>query len=340
MPPRPLPRSRAVCTATATVALGAAFFAAPLRAETGLRLPPDPPAPCCELPWLLAATDAAVYEPGEPATVGPAANSPAIDEAQQARIRNRSILLMAGGVAGIYLYGLTSWWKDGFSASFTSTREGWFGPDTAHGGQDKLGHFMFTYAGARLLTWGLEAFGNDRETAVWLGAATSLLAQSGVEIIDGFSKKWSFSPEDFLMNTVGAAAAVALEKYPQLDALFDFRFNYWPSTTPDGQRREWAPFSDYSGQTYYFVTKASGIEALDRVPVVKYLELNLGYGARGFEDGGERARYTYVGVSLNMSKLLNDTVLKNSGPKTRKVSDNLFEFVQFQTLGAWHERRF
>jgi hypothetical protein len=340
--PLPAPlclRLRATAVAVAA-AFGATVCAAPLHADTGLRLPPDASTACCELPWLLAATDAAIAEAGEPSAYAPEATSPAVDAARQARIRNKSILLLSAGVAGIYLFGLATWWQDGFTGSFTSTREGWFGPDTAHGGQDKLGHFMFTYAGARLLTWGLESFGNDRDTAIWLGAATSWFAQSGVEIIDGFSQKWSFSREDFLMNTAGAAAAVALEKYPDLDALIDFRFNYWPSTTPDGQRREWAPFSDYSGQTYHFVTKASGIGALGQVPVVKYLELNLGYGARGFEDGGERARYTYVGLSLNMSKLLNETVLKNSGPKTRKVSDNLFEYVQFQTFGVWNERRF
>jgi hypothetical protein len=260
--------------------------------------------------------------------------------AERDRILRRSTRLLAGSVAAIYTFGLTSWWGDGFDTEFKSRPEGWFGPGTAHGGQDKLGHAMFTYAGTRLLKWGLESFGNDPTTALKLATVTTFGALTGVEVLDGFAKKWSFSREDAVMNLAGAAAAVVLETSPKLDGIVDLRIHYLPSRMPDGSRRSWEPISDYSGQTYYFVAKASGFEALDRIPVVRWLEASVGYGARGFEVGGTPTRISYVGVSLNLGKLLGETVLKDSGPKTRKVSDNLFEFVQFQTAGAWNERRF
>ncbi len=257
----------------------------------------------------------------------------------QEDLARRTRLLIGAGVGATYIYGLKSWWGDGFGGGFKAEREGWFGRDTAHGGQDKLGHYMFTYAGARLLTWGLESLGHDRDKAIWLGAATSFVALSGIELIDGFSKKWSFSPEDFLMNSAGAAAAILLERNPKLDRMFDFRIHYSPSLREDGSRRTWEPISDYAGQTYYFVTKAEGFEQLDRLPGVRYLELSLGYRARGFENGGDGARFSYVGVSFNLGKLLRETVLKSS-PTVRKVNDNLFEYVQFPVAGAWDERRF
>ncbi len=259
--------------------------------------------------------------------------------ADQQDLDRRTRLLIGAGVGATYLYGLKSWWGDGFEGRFKAEREGWFGRDTAHGGQDKLGHYMFTYAGARLLTWGLESLGHDREKAIWLGAATAFATLSGIEMIDGFAKKWSFSPEDFLMNTAGAAAAVLLERNPKLDRMFDFRIHYSASTRQDGTRRSWEPISDYAGQTYYFVTKAEGFEQLDRLPGVRYLELSLGYRARGFENGGDGGRFSYVGVSFNLGKLLRETVLA-SRPAARKVNDNLFEYVQFPVAGAWDERRF
>lgn len=262
------------------------------------------------------------------------------DDAARERIARRSAVLLGSSVGAVYLFGLTSWWSDGFERDFKSRPEGWLGADTAHGGQDKLGHFMFTYAGTRLAKWGLESLGNDPATALKLSTVTVFGALTGVEVIDGFAKRWSFSREDAVMNLAGAAAAVLMETKHGVDRLVDIRFNYWPSRMPDGSRREWSPFSDYSGQTYYVVAKASGVDALDRIPVVKYLEASVGYGARGFEVGGMPTRISYVGVSLNLAKLLGDTLLRDSGPKTRKVSDTLFEYVQFQSAGAWSSRAF
>jgi hypothetical protein len=261
-------------------------------------------------------------------------------EGKDEDLDRRTRWLIGSGVGATYLYGLTSWWGDGFGGSFKAEREGWFGRDTLHGGQDKLGHYMFTYAGARLLTWGLESLGHTREKAIWLGATTAFLALSGIEVIDGFAKKWSFGPEDFLMNSAGAAAAVLLETNPKLDRMFDFRIHYSPSIRQDGRRRGWEPISDYAGQTYYFVTKAEGFDSLDRLPGIRYLELSLGYAARGFEGGGDPSRFTYVGVSFNLGKLLREHVIRESSPRLRKVSDNLFEFVQFPVTGTWDERRF
>jgi hypothetical protein len=294
------------------------------------------------VPALARAALVAAPEPGYVRVASAEITSARADSALPGdpALARRTAWLVGGGVGVVYLYGLTSWWGAGFEPQFKAEREGWFGPDTDHGGQDKLGHFMFTYAGSRLLTWGFESLGRGRDPAIRLGTLTAYGALTGVEVIDGFAKTWSFSPEDLLMNTAGAITAVASERRPGFDRLLDFRINYWPSTRPDGSRRSWEPISDYSGQTYYLVTRAEGVEALDRIPLVRYLEFSLGYGARGFEDGGERARYTYVGVSLNLGKLMREHVLRDSGPRTRRVSDNLFEYVQFRPAGAWDERRF
>ncbi|MCU0870378.1 MAG: YfiM family protein [Burkholderiales bacterium] len=297
------------------------------------------------VPAARAAVPADALAPEAAPSVAPDVDASAVaerrdDSFERDRIARRSAWLLGGSVGAVYLFGLTSWWGDGFERDFKSRPEGWFGSDTDHGGQDKLGHFMFTYAGTRLATWGLQSFGNDPATALKLSTVTMFGALTGVEVIDGFAKRWSFSREDALMNLAGAAAAVVMETRPGIDRVVDLRIHYLPSRLADGSRRQWAPFSDYEGQTYYVVAKASGIDALARIPIVKYLEASIGYGARGFEVGGDRTRISYVGVSLDLGRLFGDTLLKDAGPKTRKVSDNLFEYVQFQSTGAWGERRF
>lgn len=297
------------------------------------RFAPKTLLPVLSLVSALAASAAgATQVPAGEGGAAPASHDPAL--------ARRTAWVIGGGVGAVYLYGLTSWWGEGFEPDFKVKREGWFGPDSDHGGQDKLGHFMFTYAGARLGKWGFEALGHTPDTALKLGVLTSWGALTGVELIDGFARKWSFSPEDFLMNTLGAGAAIFQERSPGFDRLVDFRFNYWPSTLPDGARRGWEPISDYSGQTYYLALKAEGVPLLERAALLRYLELSLGYGARGFEAGGEPVRSTYVGVSLNVGKLMRENVFTAPDSRARRVSDNLFEYVQFQPAAAWNERRF
>jgi len=51
-----------------------------------------------------------------------------------------------GGIAAtVGIYGMNSWWEDGFSGSFRTADEGWFGQNTYAGGADKAGHAYFTY---------------------------------------------------------------------------------------------------------------------------------------------------------------------------------------------------
>ncbi len=249
------------------------------------------------------------------------------------RIRFRSTLLVLASVGGTAAYGRAKWWQDGFSGGFKTVNEGWFGAGTDHGGADKLGHGMFAYTGTRLLTRGFEWAGNDPERALKLGAFTAVGILMGVEVVDGFSEKWRFSKEDALINLAGGALGYWLETHPAADALLDVRLQYSASTGPQG-RRGFDPFSDYSGQRYLLVFKASGVPALRQRPLLRYLELSVGYGARNFEPESRAiaspSRHVYYGVSLNLSEVLRATAFRgNTTPsRTQRVSETFFEFVQ------------
>ncbi len=252
---------------------------------------------------------------------------------------------MIGGIGlTVGIYGANGWWKDGFSGSFRTVDEGWFGRTTYAGGADKAGHAFFTYSGARLLTRGFEALGNDTGRSLRLGAWTSLGVMTGIELVDGFSKKFRFSMEDAVANAAGAVFAVLAEKDPRLDALLDFRLLYRRS---DDARRvgEADPIADYSGQTFLLAVKADGVPRLREVPGVRYLELQIGYNTRGYEpnDGAlnDPHRRIYYGVGINLSRLLSDTAFRGDlrGGKIQRGTDTVIEFLQVPGTAARTYRR-
>lgn len=262
-------------------------------------------------------------------------------EPDEARKRFRSRLLVGGAAAGVLLYGSAHWWKDDMNSHFSTVNEGWFGQDTYTGGADKFGHMYSTYVGTRLLTRAFEWAGHGGDDAAWLAAATAWGTMLAMEVGDGFSSRYRFSKEDVVMNTVGAGLGLLLERNPELDAVLDFRLMYKPS---DDARRlnQVDPVDDHTGQTYLFVAKAAGIPALRRIEPLRYFELALGYGSRGYEPnaGGEHSRNIYYGISLNVAELLNASVFRNSrGSHVQKITNGILEVFQIPGTAALDSHR-
>jgi hypothetical protein len=251
---------------------------------------------------------------------------------EQKRFRTQTLIW--GGAGAVLAYGAAVWWKEGSSGHFNTASEGWFGHDTYAGGADKLGHAYSTYVGTRLLARGFEWAGNNRDDAVALSAATVFGTLLAVETLDGFSERYKFSKEDLIMNAVGTGLGLLFEKNRRLDDLFDFRLHYWPSG--DAKRlNQVDPIGDHSGQTYLLVAKATGVPQLRNHDVLRYFELAAGYGSRGFEpnDGAprpDRSRHVYLGISLNVSEILRNSVFRDSARKTRsqRVTETVLEYVQ------------
>src|SRR5690349_8438130 len=107
-------------------------------------------------------------------------------------VRTRTGLFIGASVAGVAAYGATKWWDDGFR-DFRTHGEGWFGPGTEKGGADKLGHAFGAYTGVRAGAQALQWMGNNREDALTLATATTLIVYTGIEVLDGFSKQYKFS---------------------------------------------------------------------------------------------------------------------------------------------------
>jgi hypothetical protein len=248
-------------------------------------------------------------------------------------VRARTGLIIAGGSLAVFAYGKAKWWQDGFSAGFRARSEGWFGGDTYAGGTDKLGHGWGSYVGTRALARAFEWAGNDEASALRLAAWSAFGTYMAIEVLDGYSRRWTFSGEDAIANAAGAGLAVLLERNPALDRLVDLRLLYTPPRRL-AHSRKFDPLSDYTGQTYLVVLKATGVPELRNHPLLRYFELAAGYGARGFEDGPEaragRTRNLYVGISLNLSEALARSAFRDTPPTdwTRRATTGLLEVTQ------------
>ena len=204
------------------------------------------------------------------------------------RLRNAAVI--GGGILLVGAYGAAKWWDEGFTGDFRTQKEGWFGQNTSSGGADKVGHAFSAYVGTRVVTQALEALGNEPAAARWLAAASTLAVMLGIEIADGYSKQYRFSGEDAVMNVLGVGLGYLMERNRALDDLLDFRLLYRKS-----DNSSFDPAGDYSGQTYLMAVKASGVPALRGNSVLRYLELAVGYGTRGYQGppGVERERNVY-----------------------------------------------
>jgi hypothetical protein len=211
-------------------------------------------------------------------------------------------LLNAGAAATILTWGAVHW--DYGQSSFHFENEDWFGRTTKEGGSDKLGHFWSTYALGHLFAHVYQSWDYPSEDAYLYGTLSSLGVQTLMEIGDGFSQRYGSSYEDMVMNGLGAGASYLLGKYPDLASKIDFRVEH----TLDFKDASGDIFTDYKNLRWLMAIKADGFESIEN-PLLRYLELQVGYFARGYEnyvEGGSdhRRRTLYVGVGLNVSKLV------------------------------------
>jgi hypothetical protein len=252
-------------------------------------------------------------------------------------LRWRNAAIIGGTALVMGAFGYRSWWNEGFTSDFHARSEGGFGRRTEFSGIDKLGHAYFAYAGTRLLEPLFGAVGNDPGTSRKLSAWTMWGAMCAVEVLDGFSRQYSFSHEDFIANTIGAGLGYFMASNPEWDDIVDFRMSY--RQTP---LSNWDPPGDYGGQRFWLMVKADGFKALRDVPVVRYLEVGVGYGAPGvdipdewiYHDWALRRREVLVGVSVNLSRVIADLFYggKRSSTTTQRVAERFFDVVQHPAM--------
>lgn len=201
-------------------------------------------------------------------------------------------VLIAGSMTALY----TLWYKNypmnGFH--FVNDNREWLQ-------MDKMGHTLTSYYFGKIGYSALKWSGVKESKAIWYGGGVGSVYLLTIEILDGFSKEWGFSPGDFAANTLGSALFISqqLAWHEQRILLkYSAHTTDFAQYRPDllGENLPQRILKDYngctiwlSGNVYSFLPKSSVFP--------KWLNIAFGYGAEGMTGG-------YVNPEVYNAKVL------------------------------------
>jgi hypothetical protein len=192
------------------------------------------------------------------------------------------------------------------------------------GGMDALEHAWSTYALSDYLTWRIENNASDPANADLTGAALSMGLIAGIGVAEDISTG-DYKYENLLAAAAGAGFSVLRNRVPGLAEKVDFRLEYLPSG--DGSPLDF--LSDYMGQKYVLALKPAGFQRFRETPL-RFLELQVGYYARGYEEGAdesEREHNLYAGVGLNVAEIYRWAMRDSNAPESLAI-EGLLHHVQ------------
>jgi len=221
----------------------------------------------------------------------------------QGRVIAVSALYATGWTAA--LTALNKTWYAGFEKSkfhaYDDSRE-WLQVD-------KVGHTFSAYRLSLGYSSILQWSGVDKDKSVYIGAVSGIVSQSVIEILDGYSAKWGFSWSDMGANVLGSGM------YAGQHALWGeqrvlFKFSTHKNIYPEGVLRDRANalygtsvgariFKDYNAQTYWLSANLKSFLPQSKLP--KWLNLAVGYGARGMYGGYENTWTDENGLGFDRS---------------------------------------
>ena len=187
--------------------------------------------------------------------------------------------LYGGSLTGLHLL----WYSDYERTSFHFFNDGkqWMQ-------MDKVGHAMTGYYITELSNRSLRYAGVKNKTALLAGSLVSFSYLSAIEVFDGFSAQWGFSPGDFTANTLGIGLYAAQEltwSEQRLRLKWNHLPTSYPSYRPDVLGTSYAEqlLKDYNGQCYWLSTNPHHWFNAGRWP--RWLNVALGYSADGMTGG-------------------------------------------------------
>ena len=220
--------------------------------------------------------------------------------------------LYAGSMIALY----SLWYKDYPQSGFHI-----FNDNNEWLQMDKAGHTTTSYyigvIGYSALRWS----GVPEKKATWYGGLTGLVYLTTVEMMDGFSEQWGFSPGDMAANTLGTALFISqqLAWHEQKFVLkYSFHGSPYAQYNPDklGSTLPQRMLKDYNGQTYWVSANISSL-GLQHTRFPKWLNIATGYGAEGMTGAksnpseingvlapySERYRQFYIAPDIDLSRI-------------------------------------
>lgn len=188
--------------------------------------------------------------------------------------------LYAASFAGLYV----AWYRDYPQSSFHFYNDGgeWMQVD-------KCGHATAAYYISRI---GYETYrwaGMKERASAWYGGLLGFAYMLNIEILDGFSAGWGFSPGDLIANTAGSLA-FTLQQLGWHEQRFVFKYSFHQTkyaqyrTDLFGDSFTQNMLKDYNGHSYWLSGNiASFLPRGSKFP--RWLNVAVGYGAEGMTGG-------------------------------------------------------
>lgn len=158
---------------------------------------------------------------------------------------------------------------------------------------DKTGHMYSAYleSNASMELWRWAGIG--RKKSIWMGGLSGVAYQSVIEILDGFSSEYGFSPGDFAANMLGSAAFISQElawDEQRIKIKFSCHKNNYHAQDLDARADQLYGktlierfIKDYNAQSYWLSANIHSFFPGSTLP--RWLNVSAGYGANGMFGG-------------------------------------------------------
>lgn len=197
---------------------------------------------------------------------------------RMALVGGGSALLITGAWIGLD----QAWYADYERTSFHFFNDGgeWMG-------MDKCGHLFSAYTTAE---WGTSMFrwaGASPSVSRWVGGSLGWVFLAGVEVMDGHSEGWGFSPWDLLANTTGSLLFIGQDAAwgeQRFRLKFSAHLTEYALQRPEalGEGTAERILKDYNGQTYWLSMDPRLFGARPRKGSwASVFNVAVGYGAEG-----------------------------------------------------------
>jgi hypothetical protein len=221
-------------------------------------------------------------------------------------VNKKRVWLVAGAHAafwvGSYIALDKAWYADYPKESFH-----FFNDNLEWNQMDKAGHLWTTYQVSRVSAGLWQWTGLRRSKSAWLGGLSALAYQSIIEIQDGFSSEWGFSPMDMVANVAGASLFIGQE-LGWKEQRISLKLSYWPYdyNTPELHARRDQLFGrsaaerllkEYNSQTIWLSANLHSFMPNSGLP--KWLNIAVGYSNDGLLGGRENKWTNVEGVEID-----------------------------------------
>jgi len=224
-------------------------------------------------------------------------------------LHNKRLIGVLTGQGIIYFGSLTGlyflWYKDYAQSSFH-----FFNDNDEWLQMDKMGHFFSSYYLSSLMYASYRWAGVREKKAIFFGSLLSYAFMLNIEILDGFSAEWGFSPGDLAANTAGCLLFLG-QQFAWHEQRFLIKYSYHPSKYPQynpellGTNFAQNLVKDYNGMSFWlsgnihsFLPETSGFP--------KWLNVAVGYGAEGLgvnETEFDRYRKFLLSLDVDLTKI-------------------------------------